>query len=51
MTELFPFIDWIKKKYMFEKLKTTWLWVLVTIYQKYMAFCSSYNPPKMKKQR
>ena len=47
MIELFPFIDWIKK-YMFEKLKITWLWVLVTIYQKYMDFCPNYNLPKIK---
>ena len=33
MTELFPFIDWVKK-YIFEKLKITWLFVLVTNYPK-----------------
>ena len=33
MIELFPFIDWIKK-YIFEKLKITRLWVLVTFYPK-----------------
>ena len=43
-------IDWIRK-YMFEKLKITWLWVLVTIYQKYMAFCPSYILSKKRKRK
>ena len=41
-------IDWIKNKYIFDKLSITWLWVLVTNYQRYMAFCPSYNLPKIK---
>ena len=40
-------IDWMKK-FMFGKLKITWLWVLVTNYQRYMAFCHSYSLPKTK---
>ena len=36
---------------MFDKLNITWLWVLLTIYQRYMDFCPSYNLPKKKKKR
>jgi len=35
-------------KYLFDKLSITWFWVLVTNYQRYMAFCPSYNLPKVK---
>ena len=34
--------------YKFDKLSITWLWVLVTNYQRYMTFCPSYNLPKIK---
>ena len=48
MIELFHSHQLNKIKYMLEKRKITWLWVLVTIYQKYMAFCPSYILPKIK---
>ena len=38
------------KEYIFEKLKITWLWIIVTNYQKYMAFCSSYKLSKIKQR-
>ena len=47
MTELFH-SHWLNKKYKLDKLSITWLWVLVTKYQRYMAFCPSYNLPKIK---
>ena len=37
-----------KKEYIFNKLSITWLWDLVTNYQRYMAFCPSYTLPKIK---
>ena len=36
---------------MFDKLKITWLGALVTNYQKDMAFCPSYNLPKINKDK
>ena len=48
MTELFLSHCLNKKEYIFDKLSITWLWVLVTNYQRYMAFCPSYNLPKIK---
>ena len=36
---------------MFDKLKITRLWVLVTNYQKYVAFCPSYNLSKINKDK
>ena len=48
MTELF-LSHWLnKKEYIFDKLSITWLWVLITNYQRYMPFCPSYNLPKIK---
>ena len=41
-----------KEKYNFCKLNLTTLWVLVTIYVKeYKTFGSSYNLPKLKKDK
>ena len=37
-----------KKEYIFNKLSITWLWDLVTNYQRYMAFCPNYTLPKIK---
>ena len=50
MTELFN-SHWLNKKYKLDKFSITWLWVLVTNYQKYMAFCPSYSLPKKKKMK
>ena len=41
----------IYQMYTFGKLKITWLWVLVTNYQKYMVFYPSYNLPKINKEQ
>ena len=49
MTELFN-SHWLNKKYKLDKFSITWLRVLVTNYQKYMAFCPSYSLPKKKKK-
>ena len=50
MTELFSsLIEYIL--HILKNFKITWLWVLVTIYQKYMAFCPSYILPKIKKDK
>ena len=43
----FIVIDWIKK-YKLDRLNTTRLWILVTNYQRYIAFCPSYNLLKIK---
>ena len=48
MTELFLSHCLNKKEYIFDKLSITWHWILVTNYQRYMAFCPSYNLPKIK---
>ena len=50
MTKLFLYHLLNKKEYMFDKLSITWLWVLVTNYQRYMVFCPSYNLPKNKRK-
>ena len=47
MTELFH-SHWLNKEYKLDKLSITWLWVLITNYQRNMAFCPSYNLPKIK---
>ena len=47
MTKLFH-SHWLNKKYKLDKLSITWLWVLVTNYQRYMVFCPNYNLPKIK---
>ena len=48
MTELFLY-HWLnKKEYIYDKLSIAQLWVLVTNYQRYMAFCPNYNLPKIK---
>ena len=48
MTELF-ISHWLNKnEYIFDKLSIAWLWVLVINYQRYMAFCPSYNLSKIK---
>ena len=48
MTELF-LSHWLnKKEYIFNKLSITWLWVIVTNYQRYTTFFPSYNLSKIK---
>ena len=49
MIELFH-SHWLNKKFKLDKLSITWLWVLVTNYQRYMAFCPSYNLTKIKRK-
>ena len=48
MTKFF-LSHWLnKKEYIFDKLSITFLWVLLTNYQRYMAFFLGYNLPKIK---
>ena len=50
MTELFPFIDWIKK-YIFENLKNYMaLGPSYKLPNNYMAFCPIYKLPKIKQR-
>ena len=44
----FSLIEKKKKKYIFGKLSITWLWVIVTNYQRYTTFFPSYNLSKIK---